>query len=233
MKLKTFIIIILMLLSGVMFYYAAENYDVVDEEVFVSRVIDGDTFELDDGRKVRMLGINCPERSMEYYDDAKVFLESLILNKNVLIESREVDQYGRFLAHVFFDGVHVNKEILKKGFANLYYYGEDFYFDEMERVEREARNLNLGIWKKSSNFNCVSFISLKFEETERCKNQEQLVLFNSCDKISIKIKDEATHIFDEVLENGLFVKNFSCIWNNDGDSLFIWDDEGLVVWWGY
>src|SRR3990167_2643511 len=67
-----------------------ENLDVVEKEsFFVSRVIDGDTVEIENlGNKesVRLVGINTPERGEYLYSEAKAFLESQVANKTVELE---------------------------------------------------------------------------------------------------------------------------------------------------
>src|SRR3989344_5948521 len=52
----------------------------------VKRVIDGDTLELDNGNKVRLICIDTPEIGQPYFQEAKSYLESLVLNKKILLE---------------------------------------------------------------------------------------------------------------------------------------------------
>lgn len=67
----------------------------------VSSVIDGDTFKIDNGQKVRLLTINTPEKGECYYQEARQALKDLIENKQVRLEKdiSERDQYGRLLRH--------------------------------------------------------------------------------------------------------------------------------------
>ena len=79
-------------------------------------------------------------------------------------------------------------------------------------------------------------VELQFNELgERCTNKERVVLRNTCDfDLSVIIKDDATHIYNEKLAaNSLFNQSYSCIWNDDGDSLYIWDEDGLVLFYRY
>jgi len=232
MKYKFWIVAILIIVSGVVFYLAAEP-NLVRETIFVSRVLDGDTFEAG-GNLVRLKGINTPERGMAYWEEAKMFLESMVLNKSVEFEFKEIDKYGRWLGYVFVGGEMVNEAILSNGFGHLYVYEEDEWYDELSSAEEFARVNELGIWKRSENFECVELVDLKYEEGERCNNEEVLVLENNCGfSLEVLIKDEATHIYHEVLDVGVFEKNFSCIWNDDGDSVFVWDEGGLILFWRY
>jgi endonuclease YncB( thermonuclease family) len=236
MRIKFIIILILFISSGIFYYNITGNSIREKSTVFVVRVIDGDTFETDAGQKVRMLGINTPEKKMFLYDESKNFLRERVENRTIEIESYGTDKYGRTLAHVFLKDLHINEELLKNGHASLYYYEKDSYYKSLLKAEEFARLNEIGIWEKSLNENCINLIELKYKEDgERCTNGEILKLQNICDKeISLTIKDDATHIYEEKIRaNSLFTKNFSCIWNDEGDSLFIWDKDGLVLFWRY
>jgi len=231
MKWKLCLIIFLVIFSGIIFYKTTGN--TIKQEFFVAKVVDGDTITLENGLKVRLLGINTPEKNMLYYNEAKEFLKQKIENKTIELEinpNNKYDKYNRILAHVFLNKELVNKEILENGLGNLYYYGKDSHFNELKDAEKRAKANHLGIWKKSDDAECLSLVRLKYLEEERCKNQEQLILFNNCEEISVKIKDSANHIFKEKINRGIYEKNFSCVFNDDGDSLFIWDEKGLVLY---
>jgi len=220
-----YIIIILFIFSGFFYYYFLTQP--VSQEFLVLRVIDGDTLELENQIKIRLLGINTPEKNQKYYDEAAQLLKKLAENKTIKIKWQDSDKYGRILAYAFLGKKLVNKEILEKGFANLYYYEKDNYYSNMKQAEEKARQEEAGIWKKSQNYGCLKLIELKYKEPE------QLILKNSCQKIKITLKDDATHIYQEEIPSGIWIKNFSHIWNNDGDSLFVWDDSGLLVFYRY
>ena len=204
------------------------------ELVNISRVIDGDSLALDDGRKVRLLGINTPEKGMILYDKATKFLKELG-GKEVKIESigEDKDKYGRLLRYVFYQDKLFNEEILKHGLGNFYSYSKDKYTPRLLESEEYAREQQLGIWKSSPNLGCIELVELKFEENTRCKNQEKIFLNNKCKKIQVLLKDDATNIYKIELDNGIFTKNFSCVWNNEGDSVYIWDSEGMVLFYRY
>ena len=229
MELKHLIIAILMISSGI-FYYQITG-EVVSETTgrIVSRVIDGDTFELENGQKVRLKGINTPEKSMFFSEEAKSFVRGLVENKSVEIESHGFDKYGRMLAYVFIGGKNLNREILEKGFGTIYYYEEDLHYNELKRAEEFARLNELGLWQKSSNEKCLEIIEFKTNEPEK------LILKNNCDlNLEIMFKDDATHIYKVIVEaNSFFEKEFSHIWNTDGDSIYIYDSEGLLIFYRY
>jgi len=229
MRLKYVIIVILMLVSGI-FYYQITG-DVIKETNggFVSRVIDGDTLVLANGQKLRLLGINTPEKSMSFSLEATKFVRELVENKSVDIESHGLDKYGRTLAYVFSDDKNINKIILQEGLATLYYYGKDKYYDNLKGAEEFARLNKKGLWKKSPNENCLEIVEFKTDEPEK------LVLENSCDfNLDILFKDDATHIYRATVgANSVFEKEFSHIWNTDGDSIYVYDSEGLLIFYRY
>lgn len=223
-----------MVISGIFYYFLVEDTS-SDLEVFVIKVIDGDTFDSEVGR-VRLKGINTPEEKMFLYNESKDFLRESIENRIVRLKGYGSDKYGRILAYVFYDGKNINEEILSEGFGSLYYYEKDDYYNELRVAEEFARLNEKGIWQKSDKFPCVELINLTyFEGDERCTNNEQLVLKNTCDfDIDILIKDDATHIYREkIFANSSFSRNFSCIWNDEGDTLYVIDNEGLVLFYRY
>ncbi|MDO8460605.1 MAG: thermonuclease family protein [Nanoarchaeota archaeon] len=97
----------------------------------VKRVIDGDTFELYNGGIVRLICVDTPEKGKKGYEEAKEFLESLILYKEVVLEKdiSEIDNYGRLLRYVYLNDsgrvVFVNKEIVQQRYGGAFAYGND------------------------------------------------------------------------------------------------------------
>ena len=236
MNLKNIIITLLLISSGIFYYNLTEPASAELININVARVIDGDTIEDSTGQKYRLKGINTPEKSKDYYEEAKQYLKERLENKSVKIENHGRDKYGRILAHIFKNNQNINEQILKEGLGTLYYYEKDKHFKELKNAEEKARENEKGLWKKSTNENCINLISLKETESpKRCTNNEQLILENSChQEIQITFKDDATHIYEETLQpTSTFTKNFSCIFNNDGDTLYAWDSEGLLIFHRY
>tara|TARA_Y100000310_G_C20604436_1_gene774780 strand:- start:365 stop:1072 length:708 start_codon:yes stop_codon:yes gene_type:complete len=235
MDIKPLIIGLIFLLSG-FFYFSFTGGVIQEESYFVERVIDGDTIQIEDGQKVRLIGINTPEKLVPFYDESKEFLRNKIENKTIVIENYGRDKYGRILGHVFFEKDHVNKEILSRGFGTLYYYEKDLYYDSLLNSEKFARLNENGIWKKSSKEACLELIELRYKEfPERCSNNERLVIKNNCEEIvQFIFKDDANHIYYEILEGkSTLDRNFSCIFNDAGDSLYAFDQEGLLMFFRY
>ena len=76
----------------------------------VKRVIDGGTFETISGQRVRLEGVDAPEKGKRGYAKATEKLASLVGNKNVLVDPVGV-MYGRIVAKVEIDGKSVNKSM--------------------------------------------------------------------------------------------------------------------------
>ena len=124
-----------------------QNY----ETGFVTRVIDGDTFELSDGYKVRLICINTPEKGQPYYQEAKESLTTLVLNKQVLLEKdeRNTDRYGRLLRYArSTEDKHLyNQNLIEQGLAKVYRIKPDEkYCDLFEEAQTKAQEEHLGLW---------------------------------------------------------------------------------------
>lgn len=238
MKLKRVLIffaIIIILVDLAYFYPRLTGEAAAYERVKVNltRTIDGDTIETTLG-KIRLLGINTPEKKQAYYEEAKNFLKQYE-GKEIEIErtAEDKDKYGRLLRYAFYNGKFLNAEILRNGLANFYVYTEDKYTETLKKAEEEAQEQENGIWKKSKNYGCVEMLQLKHLEETRCNNEEQLILKNKCEKIDAVLKDDANHIYSLALEPGIFSMNFSCVFNDAGDSLFLSDENGLLLYHHY
>ena len=101
-------------------------------------VTDGDTIEVDGLGKIRLVGVNTPERGVEGYICSKRFVQKLCLNKEVSLDiddSKNTDRYGRYLAVVIVDGKNLNEMLLRENLAEIMYmppsefYPYDWYAD--------------------------------------------------------------------------------------------------------
>lgn len=131
------------------------------QDGIVTRVLDGDTVELQDGTKVRYLLVDTPERGATAADDECLAAEATGANEQIVL-GREVqllydgdqctDMFGRLLAYVEVDGRVVNRVLLERGYASVaierasqhpepYVYEVDFL-----SVEARARDAAAGIW---------------------------------------------------------------------------------------
>lgn len=85
----------------------------------VSQTIDGDTIVLEDGDKVRLLGVDAPEAGTPCADAAAAFTSGLVLGREVQLEFdiEKRDVYGRLLAYVYVGDLFVNGSLVKSGYA--------------------------------------------------------------------------------------------------------------------
>jgi len=127
------------------------------EYLLVTRVIDGDTIELENGETVRYLGIDAPEPQQKECgsEEASNFNKDLIEDKRVklLKDTTDKDSYGRILRYVFTeDGQFVNYLLIRNGLAQTFPIPPDTLFDKtFEDALKTAKKENLGIWAKCFN----------------------------------------------------------------------------------
>ncbi|MDI9624558.1 MAG: thermonuclease family protein [Methanothermobacter sp.] len=87
-------------------------------------VVDGDTIDVEGVGRIRLVGVNTPERGQPGYQEAKDFVEEMCLGKTVHLDIDDVknrDKYGRILAVVYVDNVNLNAELLRRGYAEIMY----------------------------------------------------------------------------------------------------------------
>jgi len=139
--------IVLVLLVG--FLRAAGCVGPVETAV-VEQVIDGDTIVIAGSEHVRYIGVDAPEVGEPFYLEAKQFNERMVVGKRVRLE-RDVsdrDSYGRLLRYVYVDGIFVNGELVRNGYAFAKRYPPDTKYQEyLEEMEREAKRLRKGLWQ--------------------------------------------------------------------------------------
>lgn len=129
----------------------------------VTRIVDGDTFWVDDGsakgKKIRLIGVDAPEtrkssrKDVGYYgEESKQFLFKMLSNKSVRLEydADRTDRYGRVLAYAYLpDGAFVNAELLKHGFAMVLTVPPNVrYAEKFVSLQQQARAKRRGMWKK-------------------------------------------------------------------------------------
>ena len=121
----------------------------------VTGVIDGDTIDVEiDGRdqRIRIIGIDTPEREECGYQEAASAMQSLVQSREVRLEpdptQDDVDQYGRLLRHVFtVDGVSVAEALIAQGLGREYTYSAAYtYLDRHVAAETAAAQASLGVW---------------------------------------------------------------------------------------
>lgn len=115
----------------------------------VSKVADGDTVTIVDSQrtkyKVRLFGIDSPESDQPYYNAAKNALSKLVRGKSVGVEVKDTDKYGRVVGTVFVNGLNVNLEMVKMGYAWWYEYYAPLN-DDLREAQEHARAYKSGLW---------------------------------------------------------------------------------------
>jgi len=99
--------------------------------------------------RIRLNGIDCPEKGQAYSQRAKQAASALVFGKEVTLQTHGKDKYGRTLAEVFLsDGTNVNHELVKDGWCWWYrkYAPGDV---ELEKLEKTARDAIKGLWADS------------------------------------------------------------------------------------
>lgn len=133
--------------------FASEIHSEGHEEQHISgrvvRITDGDTFEmLAAGNKklrIRIHGIDAPEREQPFYRKSRDFLGSICFHKEVMIKVVEKDRWGRLVAHAFTpDGKSIGYQMVENGFAwHFTRYSRD---PNLKKLENSARSRKAGLW---------------------------------------------------------------------------------------
>jgi micrococcal nuclease len=140
---KIFLLIFILLAVFAFLQFFSEN------RIVVARVIDGDTIGLRNGQRVRLLGIDATEKGQYYHDEATGRLRQLVEGKRVTLEKdvSNRDRYGRLLRYVYSDGLFVNLEMIKEGYAILFTTPKNVkHLNEFMRAEEEAKTKGIGVW---------------------------------------------------------------------------------------
>lgn len=117
----------------------------------VTKVIDGDTIEVEGEFRVRYIGVDTPEKGEPYYTEALQANQKLVEGKEVRLE-RDVsntDKYGRLLRYVYVGDTFVNAELVTQGYARVHAYPPDTKYQiYLQVAEIEAQQNNKGIWQQ-------------------------------------------------------------------------------------
>ncbi len=121
-------------------------------------ISDGDTITVLDKtskeHKVRLMGIDAPEKSQSFGNEAKQTLSNYIYKKEVTVEFKKYDKYNRIVGKVTLEGQDICLEMIHDGMA--WHYTE--YEKEQSKTDRElyreaetkARAMKVGLWKEAS-----------------------------------------------------------------------------------
>lgn len=112
-------------------------------------VLDGDTVKLRSDwhiYKIRLAGIDAPEKQQAYGVQSKIYLEHLIADKDVSIKVLSCDQYGRYVGKIYLNGKDINGEMIHSGYA--WHYNHFDYNPVYAGFMLDAQRSNRGLWQE-------------------------------------------------------------------------------------
>jgi endonuclease YncB( thermonuclease family) len=218
--------------SGKTTFYAISDHT---EETIIERVVDGDTFKTSDGRTIRLVNINAPEKDSPLSIQSKNRLKEYE-NKSVELEIVGTDKYDRLLARLYVPD-YMNLKLVEEGLVSIFLVQSEerkLFAQAEEQAIRESR----GIWKKSASQGCLT-ISVD-------KEAEVVSLYNACEGEGKGwyLKDESRKIykFQEALPPRLDLYsgsgtnnatahfwNLPSVWNDDRDTAYVFDASHALV----
>jgi micrococcal nuclease len=180
----------------------------------VEKVFDGDTILLNDGQKVRFLGINTPEVAGRNKvgepggEQAKAWLKDKLEHKKVFLQGdvEKQDSYQRKLAYVFTeDKQHINLELVKLGLASVSIHPPNLkYVDQLMAAQHSAEQAKLGLWADAA-YAPLAFEKLEQENyqgwkrlTGQIRNVKQTAkhgYLQFSDKVSIAVETDSSSLF--------------------------------------
>ncbi len=231
------------------------------ESGIVRSVVDGDTVTVDDGSgeslQLRLAGVNAPEDDECHHDASHDHLQRLIADREITFEVLATDQFGRYLAHVWVDGLHVNVDLVASGHAFATTPGEsDSYGEALLDAEDAAASSDLGIWADDACGHSDPLLAVRIEEVredppgrdEDDLGGEQVTLVNrGDDEVDLggwMLRDESsrhryTFPSGTVLRESETITVTSAdpgwspggspVWNNGGDLVVVLDPFGRIA----
>lgn len=188
----------------------------------VVEVVDGDTFQLASGKRVRLMGVDAPEYNRCGGPEARKLLKDLIQNKYVLLAEEQQETFGRSLALVYTEKGLINKTVLEQGWGRPDY-RKNSQRDILTAAFHSASNNKRGVYSSlcrteptaSANaVNSTCFIKgnidkntyKKYYHLPGCKQYNQIVLEKD-------IGEQCFNTEAEAVKAG-FVKSAGCITNH-------------------
>ncbi len=140
-------IVILLLAVGFYYYQISENSFTAE----VIHVIDGDTVDVlvvNQPIRIRLAGIDAPEKGQAFGTKARKVLSDMVKNKRVTVVEVDKDQYQRMVAIIKLDDLNINQEMVRQGMAWVYTnYNQDY---NLPLLEAKARANKTGLWSQAN-----------------------------------------------------------------------------------
>ena len=142
MKLICFLII------GILLIFSTSALALDGKVVGVS---DGDTITVLSAdktqHKIRLYGIDCPEKAQDFGQKAKQFTSDMVFGKVVDVEAIDIDRYGRTVGMVSINGQSLNEELVRAGYAWVYnQYCKKPFCAQWGLLQQQARANKKGLW---------------------------------------------------------------------------------------
>lgn len=115
---KAWLGFLILIPSLILNYCLWRKSTISESKSLVINVLDGDTFVLETNQRVRLNGLDAPEKNLCGGQEAKEKLQSLVMGKKVILREPVVDNWGRIVALVYVENKFINEEILKAGWGH-------------------------------------------------------------------------------------------------------------------
>ncbi len=143
-----------LIISGIVLSFSVSMSQSAEYQTWrgiVTRIIDGDTIcvkKQGTEIRIRLYGIDCPEKGQKYFQQAKAFVEEAVLGKIIKLEELYHDRYKREVCIIFVDGKIINRELVAAGLARVYplFCSDPALCAQWRRDEIRARENALGMW---------------------------------------------------------------------------------------
>lgn len=126
----------------------------------VTKVLDGDTFDLKNGTRVRLLDVESPEMGLCGSEEAKSRLEELVLGKFVTVKELTFEEFNRHNGLVYQGNKLINEIMVKEGWGRIHY-NLNSKREDLKAAYKFAQENKQGIFgmncidAKPENLNCV------------------------------------------------------------------------------
>lgn len=141
----------LLFITLFLFFGEASNKESAATEFYgkVIKIVDGDTFDIlldnNSTKRIRMAGIDAPEKRMPFYQKSKDYLGALCFGKIVRIKKTDTDRNGRWIAQTFTDsGKELGLLMVTAGYA--WHYKKYSSDSDLAKAEKNAQKKKLGLW---------------------------------------------------------------------------------------
>jgi endonuclease YncB( thermonuclease family) len=121
----------------------------------VTKVADGDTVTIVNADnklvKIRLYGIDSPEKKQEFGLNSKDFLDNQINGKYITVDVIDIDQYKRSVGRIFLDDLDINRAMIEEGYAWVYtQYCKIPERSEWEQLQELAKANKKGLWQENN-----------------------------------------------------------------------------------